>query len=73
MSLIGNGKSSVRNHFSAHRKTNLHLVTAEIPQDATAVRLENDQPEAIGDAAPRDKVEGADQETPPATPGMPKA
>lgn len=29
MSLIRNGKSDVRNHFSKHRKSNLHLVPAE--------------------------------------------
>ena len=29
MSLIRNGKSDVRNHFSTHRKSNLHLVATE--------------------------------------------
>ena len=29
MSLMGNGKSDVRNHFSTHRKAYLHLDSAE--------------------------------------------
>lgn len=43
MSLIGNGKSSVRNHFSSHHKTNLHLVATELPTDsATQPQMNSD-------------------------------
>lgn len=40
MSLIGNGKPDVRNHFSTHRRSNLHLVSAESHWDALDVSQE---------------------------------
>ena len=45
MSLIGNGKSDVRNHFSTHRKANLHLVSKE--SEADAVGLSQEQVEVV--------------------------
>lgn len=41
MTLLGNGKSDVRNHFSTHRKANLHLVSAETQPDAAGLPQEN--------------------------------
>jgi hypothetical protein len=35
VSLIGNGKSTVKNHLSSHRKHHLHLVDAGTEPDAT--------------------------------------
>jgi hypothetical protein len=35
VSLIGNGKSAVKNHLSPHRKSRLHLVDASTQSDAT--------------------------------------
>jgi hypothetical protein len=41
MSLIGNGNSDVKNHFSKHRRSNLHLVTAANHGDDAGVSQEN--------------------------------
>jgi hypothetical protein len=40
VTLIGNGKSDVRNHFSTHRKSNLHLVSRETQPDPAGLPQE---------------------------------
>ena len=40
MTLLGNGKSDVRNHFSTHRKSNLHLVSRETQLDPAGLPQE---------------------------------
>ena len=40
MTLNGNGKSDVRNHFSTHRKTKLHLVSREAQPDPASLPQE---------------------------------
>jgi hypothetical protein len=40
MSLIQNGKSDVRNHFSTHRKAHLHLVSSENRPDEPREQIE---------------------------------
>jgi hypothetical protein len=54
VSLIGNGKSDVRNHFSTHRKSNLHLVSAESHPDA--VHVPQEQVEIAKASAPDPNV-----------------
>lgn len=58
MTLIGNGKSDARNHFSTHRKSNLHLVSRETqpdpagsPQDQVeVVNVVTSNPDATSDS-----------------------
>jgi hypothetical protein len=41
MTLLGNGKSDVRNHLSTYRKANLHLVSKGTQPDAASLPQEN--------------------------------
>jgi hypothetical protein len=58
VTLPGNGKSDVENHFSTHRKSNLHLVTRETQPDPAAlpqeqvdiVNVGTSNPDATSDA-----------------------
>ena len=48
MTLIGNGKSDVRNHFLTHRKSNLHLVSKETQPDPAGLPQEQVEVVNIG-------------------------
>ena len=52
MTLIGNGKSDVRNHFSTHRKSNLHLVSKETQPDPAGLPQEQVEVVNVGTSNP---------------------
>lgn len=52
MTLLGNGKSDVRNHFSTHRKSNLHLVSKETQPDPAGLPQEQVEVVNVGTSNP---------------------
>jgi hypothetical protein len=52
VTLLGNGKSDVRNHFSTHRKSNLHLVSKETQPDPAGLPQEQVEVVNVGTSNP---------------------